>query len=209
MMLNVRYDVLVAAGGLANRFSAPPLSANKPKSLLFGATKPVVLSTVEYALLAGYRRILVLNNRPEWHDELKKALASVSQADVVQDPGYASTFMLAKTFAQQLDSRFLFLYGHAPRPAEHLVLMSNVQKKIVASAFSNSTKSKVVRYGQLFLEPPYLIDRQLVEASQARDWVGFFEGVAGYVGIYESDAPAEPNTRGEFDDYLAHYALTL
>jgi CTP:molybdopterin cytidylyltransferase MocA len=203
------YEAMIAAGGYGRRFIGSGSPTGRPKSLMMGVSRPMVVSTAENAREAGFRTLLVLNNRPEWHHELKEVLAPFDGVDVVEDAGYSSTFLLAQNFAEKMDTRFLFLYGHAPRPAEHLRYLAKLKDQISASAFENSTKTKVIPRGKLFLEPPYMVDCGSIVASNASDWASYFEEVRDKLGLYISKDPAEPNTRAEFERYIKHYAANI
>jgi CTP:molybdopterin cytidylyltransferase MocA len=203
------YDVMIAAGGFARRMGAAGDSQGRPKSLFFGASRPFVVSTVRNALEADCRRPLVLSNRPEWNDNLRHALAHIDGVDVVEDIGYSSTFLLARDFASRMQDRFLFLYGHSPRPAEQLQKLVGLGTAVAASGYKNSTKVKTVVRGELFLEPPYLVDRRSILTSHVSDWASYFDEVSNDLGIFVSDGPAEPNTRAEMDQYVRYYASIL
>jgi hypothetical protein len=199
------YDGMIAAGGFARRMSA--VRIERPKSLMIGSDRPVVLAAAESAIRAGCEKVLILNNRPEWNAFFLEIFSNCSKVHVMQDVGYPSTFLLCQRFSSLMKQRFLFLYGHAPRPVEHLKKFAKLDNPNVASAFQASTKRNVIIHGAFFLEPPYVIDRETIQSSSASDWASYFNEHKVQTGYYFSDGPAEPNTRIEFSRYVAHYSL--
>jgi hypothetical protein len=207
-MRPAKYDALIAAGGFARRYANPALGLSQPKSLLMAGSRPLIFFTADNALKAGYRRLLVVNNRPEWHEMLREVLAPLGVADLAQDVGYSSTFLLARAFSGKMTDQFLFLYGHAPRSTHHLRALGCVKGGVTATAYSTSTKVNLIPQGDMFLEPPYLIDRHSVDISKALDWASYFADVDDQMTVYVSDGPGEPNSRGEVEKYM-EYCLSL
>jgi hypothetical protein len=202
-----KYEAMVAAGGFGQRYHEECGLAGPPKSLLMGVSRPLLLSTIEQVCAAGYGSILVLNNRPEWQSTIQSLLDPFPGVIVVEDFGYPSTFLLARSFAENMRERFLFLYGHAPRLAQEISRLGNLSGTTIVSGLAASSKRKLIRKSNVFIEPPYVVNRRSLLASSVLDWSAYFEEQEDECVVSALDGPPEPNTRTEIEGYLAHYSL--
>lgn len=122
---------------------------------------------------------------------------------------YESTFLILKDFlaANCSFDNILFTYGHAPRPTSYYDKLLNLYNTfILATEVSRSTKRNVViRENSHCIEPPYIINVDLIQNSEAEDWKSFFnENMENNYSNYFLIAPNEFNFIEELDDYLKY-----
>lgn len=190
---------IIAAGGQGSR-----MAAGRPKSLLQAARRPLVIHCVEQLLLAGLTDIRVYNNRSEWTDTFSELLSSYRGVSVFADPGGPSTYAVAHFAVQHLTSdRILFLYGHAPRPAEHLLRLLSLAG-VVATEYVTSSRRDALSTRCGYLEPPFLVPTHSIVNSRGRTWRELFAANATH--IIPCVGPGEFNFRHELATYMSYVA---
>jgi len=192
----MRVEAIIAAGGYASRFDDLG-----PKSLLTVGQATLLEMTIRSALGAGIRRILVANNREDFHGEMMRRVSGIAEVDLILDRGYESTYLLVRDTACLAAARFLFCYGHAPRPSRILSAMLTENAPLVACGFQRSTKRNLIMYNDEFLEPPFLVDRDMVLNSYAEGWEGFFAEQPSSLGVIAVDGAPEFNSAIEAEQY--------
>src|SRR5689334_14066522 len=106
---------IIAAGGFGRR-----LGLGIPKSLINRDGRPMITHVLASLSAAGVSRSFVCNNRQDFSGEMRKAISGHS-AELIADNGVASTIELLRRATLPFeDRRFVFAYGHAPRPAVFL-----------------------------------------------------------------------------------------
>lgn len=192
----MRFEAIIAAGGYATRFDDIG-----PKSLLIVGQATLLEMAIRSALRAGVRRILVANNREDFHAEIMRRVSGITEVDLILDPGYENTYLLARAAAYLAAPRFLFCYGHAPRPSRILSAMRNERAPLVACGFHRSTKRKVIMYNEQYLEPPFLVEREMIIDSDAQNWTAFFAERRSSMRVIAVDGSPEFNSAMEAEQY--------
>lgn len=197
-------NAIIAAGGRASRFGCI-----SPKSMLTVNDVPLILYTVESILNAGVTRVIVCLNRPEWRREMTRSLENIPEVEVVIDKGYPSTFLLAREVAPLVGHRFLFTYGHAPRPEDHISQILESNKPIVATCVRRSSKLQTIPWDDNYsLEPPYLLDSYDLDKGDFYRWEEFFLYHKRDLETVPVIGPNEFNFRSEFESYR-RYVLAM
>ena len=192
------FDAFIAAGGFAER-----LGGDRPKSLLTIDGTSMLELTVRAALSAGARKAYVLTNRLEFLSETEAAVSALRDVVIVPDAGFASTFQLAREMRISSSSRTLFLYGHAPRPIRLLNKITQQDNPVAAYAFSRSSRRHPIPRGERRLEPPFLIETQLLNTPEDR-WDDFFSSLGLSVHVLDTDDEPEFNLPDEANLYLSY-----
>lgn len=192
------FDAFIAAGGYAER-----LGGDCPKSLLTIDGTSLLELTVRGALSTGARKAYVLTNRREFIAETERAVSSLRDVIVVSDMGYASTLQLAREMRVISSVSTLFLYGHAPRPLSLLKEITSQKRQVTACAFPKSSRRQPIVRGKRRLEPPFLIETQLLETRHDQ-WCDFFASLGSGARVLETDDEPEFNLPDEANLYLSY-----
>jgi CTP:molybdopterin cytidylyltransferase MocA len=188
---------VVAAGGYARR-----LGTHCPKSFICVGGETLLSHCVRSLLRAAVNRVVLFVDRTGWDQAAADLFAGEPRVHVVRDCSPLSTFALVREGARLSNSRVLFTYGHAPRRTHHLTRLLSLNHLVVASTTpSTSRRSPLVTVGGGYLEPPLLIDAELLSASVANDWQQFFRQQAAVVRTVNLDGPPEFNYASEFRTY--------
>ena len=197
-------NAVIAAGGRASRFGC-----RSPKSMLTVNGVPLILYTVKSILDAGFTRVIVCLNRPEWRREMARSLENIPEVEMVIDKGYPSTFLLAREVAPLVAHRFLFAYGHAPRPVDHISQLLESNRPIVATCVRKTSKLRTIPWDDNhFLEPPYLLDSYDLDEGDFYEWDDFFRCRSRDLGIVPVIGPHEFNFQRELESYRK-YVLAM
>lgn len=197
-------NAIIAAGGRASRFGC-----RSPKSMLTVNNVPLIIYTVKSILNAGITRVIVCLNRPEWRREMARSLENIPEIEMVVDKGCPSTFLLAREVAPLVGHRFLFAYGHAPRPVDHISQVLESNKPIAATCVRRSSKVRTIPWGgNHFLEPPYLLDSYDLDKGDFYEWDEFFLYHRKDLRTVPVIGPHEFNFQREFKSYRK-YVLTM
>lgn len=192
------FDCVVAAGGMARRHGG-----TRPKSLI---DTPLGMSwlamTVRECVGAGLSNILVAQNRPEWLQQTHESIASSGVGEwctIRRDRGFASSVLMLRDLLSDLSPQFLFTYGHAPRSRDHLLKLRAAisNHSVVLTGVTESSREELISFGDLWLEPPAMIDRRKVNFTECRNWSDVWQR-AGMTGAVEPiEGPGEFNTAAE------------
>ncbi len=200
----IRQSVVVA-GGKGTRLG---ILARKHgnKSLVPVLGRPLLCQTIDWLKEAGVESIIVTIN---YVAEFKKILALFRNDTSVAVIGNLSRVSSAECLSPirgLLDARFLFVYGHAPVPPEHIEKLAAVARdEVVVSLYPTTTqrgmRKKPARLeglsvvlgegGNLFIEPPHVLSREFVGVlAQAESWRESFHAYRGPIfGIRASHPP--------------------
>lgn len=191
------FDALVAAGGYARR-----LGATGPKSLMRIGQEPLIVETIRELLRSRCRKILVANNRPEYSPHLAEILWQFPDVSLVKSSDHQSTFMLLSEFYSLLSEKVIFTYGHAPRDFQHISRLAECEGSLVCSSYESSSRRDPIVVGRLFVEPPFLLDKDLVTKSSSMTWREFvIEHKSDASFVYSNELP-EFNSWAEFEQVL-------
>lgn len=189
------YDALIVAGGHASRLDDTGL----PKSLRLLDGMPLMALLLDNLRSAGIDRIAVTTNRSEFVSELE-CICKESNTVTLRDKGGLSTIEAAKVHAGLMSSRFLFCYGHVVTPV-WMIEKAMESGGEFAIGVARSTRRDPIPFGTIFLEPPFLVNRQRVRESSATSWSAYWGAcLPSRVGI--QPGPGESNTSEEFGRYL-------
>jgi MobA-like NTP transferase domain len=200
-----RYRAVVMAGGAAVR-----MGVCTPKSLLEFEGAPLLSRTLDALSRAEVSPVLVVTNRTDWLAATARCVSRVDGAALCVSRDVASTFIVVQDFARAVADRFLFAYGHAPRPEDHYraLFLSKQAISVSTTLCSSKRKSIPARHGA-FVEPPYVLSRQAIVESNAHDWAQFFIAHAPDVEEIATLGPGEfnyPAERHQYDAYLVSLA---
>jgi hypothetical protein len=189
---------VVAAGGHSRRFGGGP-----PKALVRIGRKTLVEFCLDELFAAGISRCIVYSDRREWDWRLKPILARYANAYLLHDTGVASTVSLAQDAANRVRSGSLcFIYGHAPRPAEHIRKLLQAQRQaITMTLVSSSSRRDLIHCDSEFLEPPLICDAEAIAADDSRSWGEYIERHRGTMNVIRVNGPQEANYRSELLAY--------
>ena len=106
-----------------------------------------------------------------------------------------------------MNDRFIFAYGHAPRPAEHIKTLLEAQGQIVATGLAASSKKQPIPLGQLFVEPPYALSQETLMRRSSANWTTFFLAQRRATHVVPIGGPPEFNYVDEFLAYQSYASL--
>lgn len=195
---------MIAAGGFANR-----LGTNRPKSLLNASSEPLLSWVIKNVFAAGISRILIFHNRPEWVSEYETVVGPFSDITLIRDAGVSSTFHLARRASQFcLAKRYLFFYGHAPRPTAHIRRLLSLPSPAATACRTSSRQRPLQINTGSFIEPPFAVSAEaLAAAPQAENWGEFF--AIHPPSTCRVSGPAEFNFESERLQYNAYVVASL
>jgi hypothetical protein len=190
------YEALVTAGGFAKRFGG-----GRSKPLLRHNQSLLVSIAVQSVLEAGCRRVLVTTNRPEYMSELADEFVDVPGVTLAIDGGCESTFELAVGAAARMESEFLFVYGHAPRPPNCIRMVLNTKGPVVGSGFKQSSQQFAPTVAGLRIEAPYRLKKEEIIANTYTSWNSYIESEKCRLNVVPVSGPCEFNYRSELEGY--------
>ena len=167
--MNSNFKAIIAAGGTRSR-----LGLNHPKSGLTVSGHSLAYWTALSLYKAGIREIYVYVNNKSWAFRFEQELDSIPGCYVVVDKGYDNTFLLFKDLCKQ-GNKYIFTYGHTPRPSNFYKKLLHLAKPLVISYVDISTKRQpIIVSREGYIEPPYVIDTNFVDIEMPATWVDFF-----------------------------------
>ncbi len=198
-------QAVIVAGGRGTRLGALARKHGN-KSLVPVLGKPLLCRTVEWLKKAGVKSIIVTVN---YVTEFKKILALFrgdTSVAVIGNMSRISSAECLHPIQGMLDERFLFVYGHAPVPPEHIEKLSTAtQDEVVVTLYSTTTQRKIRKKaaklegsrvildeeGDLFIEPPHILNREFVGILiQTESWKESFQLYSGHIfGVRASHPP--------------------
>jgi hypothetical protein len=199
------YQALVLAGGSARR-----MSSDCPKALLPVNGRPLLEFTLSGLNEAGLSPILVMTDRLEYFGRTVRVASRFPRVDVMPSRPAESTLQVVLEAVPWLASRFMFIYGHAPRFSAHYNCLFSVSARTIVTRTSLSSKRTVIAaktHG--FIEPPYVLEVDDLPNSCALSWTDFFllqsrELVeVPLVGPNEFNSPAEYRVYSEYVSHLS------
>lgn len=192
------YNVLVSAGGYATRFGS-----NTAKSLIYVNGVSLLERTLQ-SVIAGTLspRIFVLTNRPEHTESYREICDRYDECFLSFDPGYSSTIRLVVENLPILADRFCFLYGHAPPSSDHISKIWELNAEVVGSAYPKSSRKDPIFSQSKYLEPPFLISKELFISDRIKSWSCLFSLYSRKATILETFFEPEFNNREEFQRYI-------
>ncbi len=196
---------VITAGGSASR-----CGGGQPKSLMrIGRTTYLEALLIEVAE-SGIDDVVIYCNRPDYLCEIEYISNQYCNTKLMIDKGVNSTFALAKhaaTFCKGND--VVFLYGHSPHPSTHLKKILCNSAEIVVSLFRYSSKHKPIKWcDHSYIEPPFKISSNLINATSNCDWYSFFREYANSIESIPNTGVSEFNSleeRSIFEDYLCSW----
>ena len=203
-------DAVIMAGGFGER-----MNLGHSKVLLPVKNDVLLKHCVEQSIEAGVNRIsLICDSASEKSCEKYVADNSVQIYNQKKSKHeYGSTFLMLKEFLRfnAVSDRILFEYGHAPRPSSFYHTLLGIGNDIVAAQFTQSTRRDIITgIMGYFIEPPFVINTDLIIASDAKCWSEFFTAslkMSLEICLLYTSAPSEFNTEAEYRrylDYLEH-----
>lgn len=187
---------VIAAGGCGSR-----MCADRPKSLMRVCGRTLLEHTLD--TVSTNSTVVVYNNQRAWDTEITNIVGRFPGARLAQDAGVQSTIELAVHAAQRTNrSRLCFLYGHAPRPVEHLRrLGAGPEAAVAATLVIRSSKVHPIAGESGFLEPPYLLPVGLLQESGDSSWANFLARFDGRMLQVFASGPSEANWPAEMRVY--------
>jgi len=192
---------IVMAGGFGQR-----LNLGKSKALLSVDNKPLYIHCIEQLMRAGiYKIYLICDSILQYEEYLNYSISNPFVCVYKQIKSYGSTFLILKEFLRinPISDKIIFSYGHAPRPACHFSDMIKSSSDIVLTQFPYSSKRNKIRgIDGMYIEPPYLINAELIDKSNDICWHNFFSNYSiKNLMILVLNAPNEFNFVFEFLEY--------
>jgi hypothetical protein len=123
----------------------------------------------------------------------------------------------------RVDDRFLFIYGHAPAPPEHLRSLMRISNEGIAVSLYSSTTQEDTRKSaslsgakvemseddKLFIEPPHILDKDFVRnLSTAQSWKAGFKSYKGQISGVVAKHPPEFHYETDFrifENFMKEY----
>lgn len=186
-----KISAVITAGGFATRLGGGP-----PKSLRAASGHYLLEHCIAYAAQAGIRSFIIFNNRPEFDTLIKTIAEPYGEFLIINDLHAPNTFWLAKESISYVGGEhILFLYGHAPRPCVHLTKLCSLGlRSVSASAVAHSTKNHLTTFRGMYLEPPYLIQTELLLQTTVTSWQSLMTENTSGLDILDVCGPNEVNT---------------
>src|SRR5947208_14741814 len=95
-------------------------------------------------------------------------------------PAAESTLQVVAEATPQLASRFMFVYGHAPRSSDHYSTLVKVSARTVVTRTPWSSKRKLIpAKGHGYIEPPYVVRADDFLGTRGMGWADFFAEARG------------------------------
>lgn len=190
-------SAIIPAGGFARR-----IGCGYPKSLIRISGIPLITLTAGSIAQAGVDRIIVVTDRPEWYDETIRALSEIRGARVVLDVSRENTYEVARTFAAHAGERVMFAYGHAPMPVSYVRTLLSLPNDLAFSISAVTSKRRPCHVSDFgFVEPPFVLPRQLLMARQELGWPEFVSKNFATASLLPLPAPPEFNELADFRLY--------
>jgi len=206
-------QAVVVAGGKGTRLGILAQQYGN-KSLVPVLGEPLLCHTVRWLKEVGVEMIVVTVN---YVAELRKVLTlfrNDTSVAVIGNLSRKNSAQCLPPIRGLLDNRFLFVYGHAPVPPEHLnKIASLTQEGVVASLYSTTTQREstkkpaalhgsrivFVEQGALYIEPPHILDHYFVELlARTESWKASFRSYQGPVFGVQTTHPPEFHYRKDF-----------
>lgn len=200
MLVGDGFDCLIAAGGMGKR-----LDSRLPKCSIEVNGKSLLEISIEQAQGAGARNILVLCDNTDWFQQASEIVSGFCGAYFKRDIGYMSTFNLCLDYAPLMARRFLFLYSHAPRPSDKLKCFLDYSSiGQIGGLVNHSSRRDPILQGTLYVEPPFLLDKNLFLSSKASSWSDYVRKYSETFSFIPLKGPPEFNFACEREEFLQY-----
>jgi len=174
---------------------------------------PLLGYTLEWLREAGVCEIIISVNYMSEYRKVAELFGGDSDILLSHNRYRTSSAQCLPPLLERLDSRFLFVYGHAPAPPNHLRGICDLASKGVAvSLYSTTTQGatrkpasiredvvKLEDSGSLFIEPPHVLTSDFVYIlNRSRSWGAAFKRYQGSLVDLRAVHPPEVHYRKNF-----------
>lgn len=189
----------IVAGGLGQR-----MMLHKSKPLITVNEKALLQYSIESQIKAGIEKIYIYYNYISFKEELVDITKKFNSAHLKLCADYESTFLVLFNNLPSFAQKIMFCYAHAPRPVSHISKILSSGKDLVVSGYKSSTMRIPIPYlNGIYIEPPYLIKRELIERTKCDNWRDFFKENKHCL-VINVDGPSEFNYPDEFINYTKY-----
>ncbi len=209
-------QALIAAGGKGTRLGALAKKYGN-KSMVPINGKPILLYTIQWLKDAGIQEVIVSVNYAEQYEVIRDLLAHEPGVRVIRNNFRQSSAQSIPTARHLLDARFLFVYGHAPVPVEHIRLMDTASHgHVVASAYPTTSQGAgrkpvainengyvvLNEEGSLFIEPPHILNTEFVRIlAKTGSWKESFRRYKKHIFGVRANHPSEFHYPKDFERF--------
>ncbi|MEK7193384.1 MAG: NTP transferase domain-containing protein [Patescibacteria group bacterium] len=198
-------QAVVAAGGKGTRLGTFAQRYGN-KSLVPIERLPVLGYTLEWLKEVGVEEIIVTVNYMTEYRRIEELFGKDSRITMAYNRYRKNSAQCISPLRGKLDSRFIFIYGHAPVPPSHLRNLVEIAKEGVAvSLYPNTTQGatrKPARLlghlvtleasGSLFVETPHVLNHEFVELlAKTSSWGVSFQRYQGQLVGVRAHHPSE------------------
>lgn len=198
-------QAVVVAGGRGTRLGTLARKYGN-KSLVSVMGKPLLCQTVDWLKEAGVEVIIITVNYIAEFRKILTLFRGDTSVAVIGNLSRVSSVECLPPIQGMLDKRFLFVYGHAPVPPEHIKKLVAVTKNEIAVSLYLTTTQRDVRKkparlegsrvifgegGNLFSEPPHILNHKFVDLlARTESWKEAFHSYGGPIfGVRASHLP--------------------
>ncbi len=205
-------QAIVAAGGKGTRLGALAKKYGN-KSLIQIRGLPILWYTLKWLKEVGVEEIIITVNYMSEYRRIKELFGKDPQIAMVYNRYRKSSAQCIAPLLAMLDTRFLFVYGHAPVPPDHLLNLAGVAEKgVVVSLYASTTQGATRKpanlsgylvtmnaSGSLFMEPPHVLTHEFVELlAKTGSWGVSFQGYRGPLAGVQANHHSEFHYRHDF-----------
>jgi CTP:molybdopterin cytidylyltransferase MocA len=205
-------QAVVAAGGRGTRLGTLAKKYGN-KSLVPIQGLPILGYALEWLKEVGVEEIIITVNYVAEYRRIHELFGKDPCVRMACNRHRKSSAQCVPPLRAKLDPRFLFIYGHAPVPPEHLRNLANIAKEGVAVSLYPTTTQGVTRKparlighhvtlaagGSLFVEPPHVLTREFVNLlAKTGSWRTSFQYYQGPLVGVRAHHPSEFHYRYNF-----------
>lgn len=221
---NMIRQAVVVAGGRGTRLGKLAREHGN-KALVPVCGQPILLHTVRWLKESGVKSIIVTVNYVREFKKISALFAGDKSVAVIGNLSRRNSAQCLPLIQGLLDPRYLFVYGHAPIPPEHLEKMENeAGEGVVVSLYRSTTQreetQKFARLdgarvvmdgtGDLFIEPPHILNHEITELlAQTESWKRSFQNYRGPIHGVVSGHPPEFHDQADLNQLCAWMAQHL
>jgi hypothetical protein len=219
-------QAVIAAGGRGTRMGERARKFGN-KSLIEISGRPILFYTIDWVRQSGITELILTVNHMNLYDQISELFKSDRNIKVVQNTYTKTSAQCLPPLHDLLNDRFLFIYGHAPAPPQHLHALTRIATEgISVSLYPSTTQGETRKsatlsgdsvvlsdYDNLFMEPPHVLDKDFVSnLPNAASWKEGFKTYRGRITGVVARHPSEFHYEADFAvfmDFMNRYLIDI